>query len=300
MSWRVIYFSKPAKLKIESSQLKYIPDEGDVFTIPIEDISVILLESNQILLTSALISKCCQNNILIFSCDDKHLPCGIFIPFQQHSRVSQISNLQIKSSEPLKKRLWQQIIKYKIYNQSIVLKLFNLNNATLLLKISENVKSGDSDNSEAYSAKIYWQSLFGDFTRQEDNKINASLNYGYAILRGAIARAISSVGLMPSFGIYHSNDLNAFNLADDIIEPFRPFVDFKVYSMFKEENNFKEQTLTTKDKFLLTGILLDKCIYNSETTSILNAIELTVNSFVLSLKTNTNCLNLLEFNIENI
>ncbi|MEA4968110.1 MAG: type II CRISPR-associated endonuclease Cas1 [Bacteroidaceae bacterium] len=299
MSWRIVYFSKPAKLKIESSQLKYIPDEGDSLTIPIEDISVILLESNQILLTSALISKCCQNNILIFSCDDKHLPCGIFTPFQQHSRVSQISNLQIKSSEPLKKRLWQQIIKSKIYNQSMVLKLFNLDNANLLVKISENVKSGDSDNSEAYSAKIYWQSLFGEFTRQEDNKINSSLNYGYAILRGAIARAISSAGLMPSFGIYHSNDLNAFNLADDIIEPFRPFVDFKVYSMFKEENNFKEQTLTTKDKFMLTGILLDKCIYDSETTSILNAIELTVNSFVLSLKTNANCLNLLEFNIEN-
>jgi CRISPR-associated protein Cas1 len=299
MSWRIVYFSKPAKLKIESSQLKYIPDEGDALTIPIEDISVILLESNQILLTSALISKCCQNNIIIFSCDDKHLPCGVFIPFQQHSRVSQISNLQIKSSESLKKRLWQQIIKSKIYNQSTVLKLFNLDNSNLLLKISENVKSGDSDNSEAYSAKIYWQSLFGNFTRQEDNKINASLNYGYAILRGAVTRAISSAGLMPSFGIYHSNDLNAFNLADDIIEPFRPFVDFKVYSMFKENSNFKEQTLTTKDKFLLTGILLDKCIYDSEITSILNAIELTVNSFVLSLKTNTNCLNLLEFNIEN-
>lgn len=286
MNWRILYFSKPAKINLLHSQLQYTPFEGDIVTIPIEDISVIVLESNQILLTTALLSKCTKNNILIFICNESHIPCGTFIPFHNHSRFSQIAKIQINTKEPLKKRLWQKIIKSKIYNQATVLKKFKLNNHSLLENISKNVKSGDVDNLEAYSARTYWQSLFFNFTREQDNNINSALNYGYAILRGAIARTLSANGLFPCFGINHSNDLNAFNLADDIIEPFRPFLDFKVYSMHLKNTNFKNELLNTKDKTFLTSVLIDKCLYNNERTSILNAIELTVESFVSALKTN--------------
>ena len=280
MGWRIVQISTACKLSVKNKQLFYEPQEGDAVTLPLEDISVILLESKHILMTSTLLSEIAEYNICLFSCDGSHTPNGVFTPFATHSRHSEIAFLQQDASEPLKKRLWQKIVKYKICNQAEVLRHIGNNMAEKLKEIAKNVQSGDTENAEAFAAQLYFKNLFQNFSRREDSLPNAALNYGYAVLRGAVARSLVCAGLLPCFGLHHSNKLNPYNLADDVIEPFRPFVDKIVLKLNFDDTSF----LTKEHKQNLVSVLTKNCSFDDEEISILKAIERTAETLVNAFK----------------
>ena len=268
-------------MSIKDKQLLYVPQEGDGLKIPLEDISVLILENKQISLNNYLFSELSEYDIVLFTCDGSHLPSGVFFPFHNHSRYSEIAWLQIGVSEPLKKRLWQEIVKAKINNQAMCLEILNCVNFSKLREISKQVQSGDAKNSEAFAAGIYWKSLFENFNRNDDTDIrNSALNYGYAIIRGCMARSVVGSGLQPCFGIHHANKLNQFNLVDDLMEPFRPFIDYQVSKM----NMAGKAELASLDKNYLVGCLMQNCIFNNEEVSLLKACELLAISFVKSIR----------------
>ena len=280
MAWRVIQITTPCKLSVKQRQLLYEPPEGENVTLPLEDIAVVILENKHILLTSTLLSELGEYGICLFSCDGTHTPNGVYTAFGNHSRHSEVANLQIDISEPLKKRLWQKIVKTKIRNQAEVLRRAGNRFSSKLEEIAKNILSGDTSNGEAFAAGLYWENLFSGFKRYDNDIINSALNYGYAVLRGTIARALVGAGLLPCFGLHHANKLNAFNLADDIIEPFRAFVDQMVVSMDLEGKTRLEK----EERRLLISVLTHNCSYDDEETTILKAIEQTAFSLVNAFK----------------
>ena len=280
MGWRILQITKPCHLGVRNRQLLYAPAEGDEVRIPLEDISVLILENRQISLHNSLLSELMENDIVVFTDDASHLPSGAMFPFHNHSRYAEIAWIQSDMSEPLKKRLWQEVIKAKINNQALCLEIFNCPNAGKLKEIAKLVLSGDAKNAEAFAAGVYWQSLFGDFNRNNDDDIrNSALNYGYAIIRGCMARAVVGAGLLPCFGIHHANKLNQFNLVDDLMEPLRPFVDYQVNLM-----SFDKTGLNSLAKNQLVTVLTQNCIINDEEITILKTCELIAESMVRAIK----------------
>ncbi|RYA24296.1 type II CRISPR-associated endonuclease Cas1 [Malaciobacter halophilus] len=288
MAWRSVIISKPSKISLNNHNFLYSPIDGKDIVVPIVDISVIILETHQVTITSALLSRMAEENILIFSCDKKHTPNGIFTPFHQHSRFSLMVHLQIKWSEPFKKRVWQQIIQQKIANQASVLKqLDKTKEYKELLNIQKRVKSGDIENLEAQAAKLYFNYLFNNFMRRDvSDWRNSALNYGYSIIRGVIARDLSASGLIPAIGIHHKNQLNSFNLADDLIEPFRAFVDLEVDKIQKENNIPKIHELHFNHKIKLVELLQKTVYINDEKSTLLNSSSIVINSLVGATKDN--------------
>jgi CRISPR-associated protein Cas1 len=259
-------------MSVRNKQLLCESIGNESMSVPLEDLSVVVLESQCITLTSALLSEFATNKVVVFSCDSTHQPSGVFFPFHKHSRYSEMAYLQIGITEPLKKRLWERIVRQKIFNQAMVLKLLNKDNVNNLTSMSNQVRSGDSNNREGYAANIYWKSLFSNFVRNNNipNVINSALNYGYAILRGAVVRNIVTTGLLPCFGIHHTSKLNQFNLADDLMEPFRPFLDYLVANI-----DFKDsKELTSVCKKQLLSVLMHDCTFNRQKIQILKAIEM--------------------------
>lgn len=222
----------PAKLSLSRGQLRLENDNGD-FTLPVEDITALILESPQIALSSTLLSECQDKGVAVLTCDRTHIPNGVLLPFQPHSRQSRVARIQQSWSEPLRKRLWQRVVQCKILGQAACLDRTKGGRDSERLKVlSARVGSGDPDNIEAQAARIYWPLLFGpDFRRGGGDAVNAALNYGYAVTRAFVARSQVAYGLVPAFGIHHDNDLNAFNLTDDMMEVFRPLVDAEVYAL---------------------------------------------------------------------
>lgn len=268
MGWRILQLTKPCKLSVKQKQLFY-ESEDTKTTIPIEDLSVVVLETGFVQLTGNVLSEFAANDVVLLSCDASHLPSGTFFPFHNNSRYSEMAHIQVVVSEPLKKRVWQSVVQQKILNQSAVLCALGIENS--LNEIAKRVQSGDTDNREAYAAQLYWRSLFGDFTRRDDaNIINKALNYGYAIVRGCMARNIVASGLLPCFGIHHDNQLNQFNLVDDMIESLRPFVDYYVAKL-----NLSAYTdLTPELKNKLISVLICNAGINGETISVLKCAEM--------------------------
>lgn len=275
MSYKSVIFSNPCKLSVKNFQLVYesLNSEERVH-LPLEDIGSIILENMQINITNYLLSACSEYNITIYICDNHHKPSGILIPYYQHSRNTKISYAQIEAKEPLKKQIWQKIIKQKIKNQADVINLLFDNDE--LYSFVSKVNSGDTKNIEAYAAKIYWKLLFDNFKRHSECKYNSALDYGYAIIRGCISKYIAASGLIPCFGVHHKNELNSFNLTEDLIEPFRPFVDIMIADM---EIN-KDENLTKEDKLYLISILNRQCQYKNEQITIQNACENVCKNFV--------------------
>jgi len=218
-------------------QLKVISpsDSSELGSIPLEDIGVVLLDNPQITITHALMAALIERNVALISCDEKHLPVGLMLPLDGNTIQSERFTVQIEASEPLKKNLWAQTVKAKIENQATVLKLAGIDNKRLLALLPQ-IQSGDPDNIEGRAASVYWKLMFDDlpFVRDRFGAMpNAHLNYGYAIIRAIVARALVGSGLLPTLGIHHSNKYNAYCLADDIMEPYRPFCDLMVYQMIK-------------------------------------------------------------------
>ena len=218
MAWQNLLISRPARLTLKNRQLRCEQDSGEV-NLALEDITSIVLESPQITLTSALIAACADENIAIITCDETHTPNGLLTSFLPHSRQAGMLRVQMAWSKPFTKRLWQLIVKQKITNQAATLKLCGKEHARLN-KLATEVDSGDTKNCEAQAARLYFNLLFegvshDTFRRHGDDLPNAALNYGYAVLRAAIARELVQFGFIPALGIHHCSELNAFNLADD-------------------------------------------------------------------------------------
>jgi len=284
-AWRTILVTKPCKLSMKNLQLVYEPYEEDKVTVPLEDITVIVLENNQATMTVALLSMCAEKNIALFSCDSYHMPNGLFSPFHQHSRLSKVAHLQREMKVPLKKQIWQKIITQKIINQSQLLSYFSKDNLQLEL-LTDKVKSGDSENLEALAARRYWSILFDEFTRNQKSHgpRNIALNYGYAILRGAVARSLVSYGLLPTFGVFHRSELNAYNLADDIIEPLRPMVDMVVKRLELEDE--LDVHLGVNVKSALINVLVMQMKLKAEHVTVLHICDVMAQSLVNAIKYN--------------
>ena len=225
------------------------------YSRPIEDIGVVVIESEQVTLSSALISALLENKVALIMCDAKHMPAGLMLPLDGNTLQSVRFDAQVAASLPLKKQLWQQTVSMKIKNQGAVLIKVNNTEVGNMLAWSSKVRSGDPDNLEGRAAAYYWKNLFEEFPgfvrRQDGGDPNALLNYGYAILRAVIARSLVASGLIPTLGIHHSNKYNAYCLADDIMEPYRPYVDLMVIDIIRNQklspqisNDTKRQLLT--------------------------------------------------------
>lgn len=249
---RSLYFGNPAYLSLKLRQLVIrkpevkgdMPDFDDVEsfsdvvkTIPVEDIGLIVLDCPQITVTEGLLEALLENNCAVVTCDKSHLPVGLLLPLYGNKVQTERYAEQIAASLPLKKQLWQQTVQCKIRNQAAMLQYVTGVEARNMLIWADSVKSGDADNLEGRAAAFYWKTLFVDnprFTRGDEDIVNVMLNYGYAIVRAIVARALVGAGLIPTLGIHHHNRYDAYCLADDIMEPYRPYVDKLVVEVVEE------------------------------------------------------------------
>lgn len=237
---RTLYFGNRAYLSLENRQIvitKYDDDNNpEKVTRPIEDIGVVVIDSPMVTITSGLMEAMLENNCAVVTCDKSHMPVGLMLPLYGNSTQNERFRAQIDASVPLKKQLWQQTISQKISNQAAVLRELGIECGNMAVW-SRSVKSGDTDNLEGRAAAYYWRNIFQDypdFTRgREGPPPNMLLNYGYAILRAVVARGLVSSGMLPTLGIHHHNRYNAYCLADDIMEPYRPYVDKLVLEMIR-------------------------------------------------------------------
>lgn len=273
MTWRSIVISRPAKLRREHYSLA-VEQEQTAF-VPFEDIAVIVLNHREITLTHPVLSACGEYGISLFATGDTHHPSGVFLPFLPHSRATRWLRLQLDLPRPTAKQTWAAIVRQKIGNQTTTLRMAGKDGADRLDSYVRRVRSGDADNLEGQAAFFYFTQLFGkDFRRDHERFTNAALDYGYAVLRGTIARGLVAHGLMPSIGIFHASEQNAFNLADDVIEPFRPLVDLFVYRMTPQPDD----DLHPEDKTSLVSLLNIDVGMPRGKMSVLAAIEQMIES----------------------
>lgn len=277
---RTLYFGNPAYLKTANEQLVIeLPETGEAKNAPIEDIGLLILDNKQITITQSLLAKLLANNTAVITCDDTHHPAGMLLSLDGNTLQSQKFQAQVDASVPLKKQLWQQTIIAKISNQAALLQQWRSDNK-LMLHYAKEVKSGDSENHEAKAAAHYWKHIFPDFLEFRRERYgpppNNLLNYGYAILRALVARSLTGSGLLPTLGIHHRNQYNAYCLADDIMEPYRPYVDGIVCQIIRGNGKFLEMTPSMK-KALLELPVMD--VYIEEQKSpLMNAVQRTTAS----------------------
>lgn len=253
MSWRSVVISNPAALTLENRALT-VQQDGNKARLMLEDLSVIVLDNPQISVSGPLLSACAEAQVVVIVVDGAHLPNGVLLPFLPHSRALKVMSAQLTIKQPLRKSLWQRIIRAKIGNQASVLTGVGQDVAAALLRqLAAETHSGDVDNHEAKAAQVYFRSLFNaDFHRDQSRFYNAALNYGYAVIRAALARTLLAHGFLPAFGLFHHNEQNAFNLADDLIEPYRPLLDSWLLAHYPDEPN---RDLEPRDKATLIALL---------------------------------------------
>lgn len=252
MVWRSVIINQPAKLRREHFSL--VIEQEQVARVPFEDIAVVVLNNREITLTHPVLSACAEYGVSLFSTGDNHQPNGVFLPFLSHSRVTRMQRLQLALDRPTAKRAWSRIVQKKILNQALCMKLAEVSDAERMMSYARRVRSGDTGNLEAVASAYYFPQMFGrGFTRNDAGWINAALDYGYAILRGTCARALVAHGMLPSLGIFHGSEQNAFNLADDLMEPYRPLVDLHVFQCAKKIS--PDAQLEPFDKVELVGLL---------------------------------------------
>ena len=269
---RTLYFGNPAYLSTKLAQLEIrLPEvvnndtlsetfkENAIKKVPIEDIGVVVLDHKRITITQGALAALLDNNVAVITCDEQRMPSGLMLPLSGNTTQSERFRHQIDASLPLKKQLWQQTIQYKILNQRAVLKSSRRLKCSNMEVWAKEVKSGDTENLEGRAAAYYWQNLFGEidgFRRNRDGvPPNNLLNYGYAILRAVVARALVGSGMIPTLGIHHHNRYNAYCLADDIMEPYRPYVDKLVVEMVDSGMDISKLTTDIKSKLLSIPVL---------------------------------------------
>lgn len=286
MSWRVVYIEKSDYLKLYLDNLKVVREDTEIL-IPLSDIHTIIVDNQQTVVTARLLNKLAEYHILLVFCDEKHLPNIYALAPHSHHQASRVLERQVQWSPEMKGLMWQKIIQIKINNQASILTHLRKDSASIetLHRISDEVNFSDDTNREGHAAKLYFKTLFGNsFVRDRDSfdGINSGLNYGYIVLRSTVVRTIVAYGLQPSFGIGHYNQYNAFNLADDLIEPFRPVIDLWISIMCQEDTYLD---LKTKQK-IVHLISNNKLLIGNQKQTILNAIELLVQSFIKGMNEN--------------
>lgn len=285
MAWRGLHVSRATRLSLADNQIVAKQDDTEA-RIPIEDIAWIVLDSPQVTLSTALIAACMDAGVVIITTDKTHTPTGMILPFHRHHRQAEVADLQVSLTAPLKKRLWQSLVRLKIDNQAANLTACG-QDATALRAMAHLVGSGDPDNTEARAARAYWPRLFVDFVREDDSdKRNALLNYGYAVVRSAVARALVAAGLIPAFGVNHCSITNAFNLADDMVEPFRPFVDQQVWKL-TAEGTVKKGHTSVEERRTLASVLTQTATFGAESVSLLTATEQAAESLVRAMQSSS-------------
>lgn len=279
---KTVAFTNPVYLSLKDKQLVInIPEDSKISkTIPIEDIGVVVLEHKQITITHALISALVENNCALITCGDNMMPTGLTMPLEMNTIQSERFVCQLEASLPLKKQLWQQTIQAKIRNQAGALRYLHNIQARNMIEWANDVRSGDADNKEARAAAYYWKNMFPQisfFTRDPEGFApNNLLNYGYAILRAIVARALVSSGLLPTLGIHHHNRYNAYCLADDIMEPYRPYVDVLVADIIERYTDYEK--LTTEIKRELLQIPTIDVTINENRSPLMIAVSITTAS----------------------
>jgi CRISPR-associated protein Cas1 len=290
---RTLYFGNPAYLSLKKEQLvvqlpevvknEDLPEkmkQESVVTIPIEDIGVVILDHKQITVTQGLMEKLLENNCALITCDSNRMPVGLMLPLAGNTIQTERFSDQINASVPLKKQLWQQTVQAKIENQAYVLDKMAGGVIKNMNAWAADVKSGDPDNYEARAAVYYWANFFPNirgFSRNRDGvPPNNLLNYGYAVLRAVVARSLVASGLLPTLGIHHRNKYNAYCLADDVMEPYRPFVDRLVFEIVAENENIDEITQPMKTRLL--GIPVLDVMINGQRSPLMVAVGQTTAS----------------------
>ncbi len=275
---RTLFFAQPCRLSVKDRQLiASYPESGDTKTAPVEDLGFVIIENQQITISMPLLSELINNNVAVVFCNSAHYPSSMLLNLDGHHIQQELFSKQIEASEPLKKNLWKQTVEAKIRNQAGVLRRLSKDYRKVLY-FEDKVKSGDAENAEGSAARAYWPLLFGEkFIReQHGDPPNNLLNYGYAILRASVARALAGSGLLATLGIHHHNKYNAFCLADDIMEPYRPYVDLLVHEIFSSEENLEE--LTTGLKLRLLEILSSDIIIGKQTRPLMVGLSSTTAS----------------------
>ncbi|HBU44167.1 MAG TPA: type II CRISPR-associated endonuclease Cas1 [Porphyromonadaceae bacterium] len=290
---RTLYFGNPAYLSLKKEQLVIqLPEvvknsdlsekfkQDAVSTIPIEDIGMVVLDNKQITVTHGVMEKLLANNCALITCDSNRMPMGLMLPLSGNTTQTERFKDQIEASVPLKKQLWQQTVEAKIRNQAYLLEKSTSSIVRNMLAWANDVKSGDPDNYEARAAVYYWANLFPKiqgFTRHREGIApNNLLNYGYAVLRAVIARSLVASGLLPTLGIHHRNKYNAYCLADDIMEPYRPFVDSVIIDILKKNDDISE--ISKEHKTLLLNIPVLDVVINGQRSPLMIAVAQTTAS----------------------
>lgn len=276
---KTLFFQNPAYLSIKNQQLVIASKKsGEITERPVEDIGFVILDHPQITLSLSVMQLLASHNVAVVVCDKKHHPTSMMFHLDTHQVQTQHFRAQVEAGEPLKKQLWQQTIKIKIRNQAAVLDVTK-GQGEALRYLAKQVKSGDSTNLEGRAARYYWPVLFGDdFIRARFGlPPNSMLNYGYAILRAAVARALTGSGLLPTLGIHHKNKYNAYCLADDIMEPYRPYVDMLVYELY-ESGLGQDEALSVEVKKALLEMLASDVIIGKKKRPLMIALSETTAS----------------------
>ncbi|HQT67620.1 MAG: subtype II CRISPR-associated endonuclease Cas1 [Rhodospirillales bacterium 20-60-12] len=278
MAWRGLHISRPCRLTLTDGQC-VVTQDGAETRLALEDLAWIILDTAQATLTTSLLSACMDAGIALVVTDSRHHPSGLVLPFHRHHRQANIAGIQLGATAALRNRLWQVVVRGKIRNQAAILDIC-ADGAAPLLAMADRVESGDPDNIEARAARHYWSRLFPDFVRQNSDDLrNAMLDYGYAVMRAAVARALVAAGLLPSIGLHHASAVNPFNLADDLLEPFRPIVDRMVWRL-SDHGIACDGKLTLEHRRSLAGVLLETTCFGGEMVTALIATEMAVVSLV--------------------
>jgi CRISPR-associated protein Cas1 len=296
---KTLYFGNPAYLSLRMGQMviklpevesnELLPEimkKQAEITKPIEDIGVVVLDNRRITITQGLLEALLENNCAVITCDNHSLPVGLMLPLYGNSTQNERFRYQLDASQPLRKQLWQQTIKAKIENQAAVLSACSGMPIKNMKRWADYVRSGDPDNVEGHAAAYYWRYFFNNitglenFTRNREGMApNNLLNYGYAILRAVVARALVTSGLLPTLGIHHHNRYNAYCLADDIMEPYRPYVDELVFAIVKEQGVDNLQLTTTLKAQLLSIPTLDVVIGGKRSPLMVAATQTTASLY---------------------
>jgi CRISPR-associated protein Cas1 len=258
-------------LALADGQILIGRDDGEI-RLPLEDIAYMVIDTPQASLSLPLLTACMEAGLAVIITDPKHLPSGVMLPFHRHFRQGGMARLQVDQTEPFRKRLWQAVVRAKIENQGAVLKLLGREDAGPLAAMARLVGSGDPENVEARAARAYWSRLWQNFRREDEADLrNALLNYGYAVLRACVARALVGIGFLPAFGIHHASVTNAFNLADDMLEPFRPFIDLLAWRQLGGMDS--DRTMSLQDRQAMAGAMMENAAMGEDEVTLLVAAE---------------------------
>jgi len=278
MAWKGVHLSQASRLSSRDEQLVIEQADGLV-TLALEDLAFVVLDTREASITSGALSACLQAGIVLVATDQRHMPCGITLPFHQHHRQAGVASDQIGWTDGFRRRCWQKLVIAKITNQAKTLIECGRGDGRALMEMAKLVAPGDPDNIEARAARDYWTCLFDDFIRDRPEDLrNKMLNYGYAIVRACLARALVAYGLLPALGLHHASTTNPFNLADDLIEPFRPLVDRRVVELMADRK--ASDDLTVSDRRSLATLPFGDVRIGQEILSLLAATEAVAASVV--------------------